>query len=211
MKKILLGFMASAWLMLSGAANATLLVNTYLGVSGIANAETAIATKAPDLTTTTSVVNFDDGMDGSGRYANDFAFPSGGAHEFFSLNIKGFVNVVTAGTYSFRSYADDGAQMKIDGVTLFSDSSGHGPLDFSGTITLGAGLHSLDYIYFQYDFGAMVELDAGLVGPQGQVTYALLGAPNGLATTIPEPGSVALLGLGFLGFVVARRKSKNNC
>lgn len=220
MKKNILALTASVLLMLSGTASASLLVDTYAinfdfapgSTYNVANVQAAIDAGAPHITTTTSVVDFVDNFGAPGDYGNNVAF-AGGLQDLIGMHITGFVEVVTAGTYTFRSYVDDGAQLKIGGVTLFSDLNGHAPEYRSGEITLTAGLHSLDFLYFEFFGGATVELDARL----GDGAYALLGASNGLATSIesatsvPEPGSVALIGLGLLGFVLARRKQKNNC
>jgi hypothetical protein len=190
---------------LAGTAQSALIVNTYSGAGlsgGVAGVQNAINTQAPTYSTTTSVINYWDGSGSNGNYGGDSPFP-GGLVDNFGLDIKGFVNVTVAGSYEFRSLADDGVQLKIDGNTLFSDSGYHPQEYRSGTIVLTTGMHALDFIFFEGGGGATVELESRL----GNGAFSLIGSANGLQT-VPEPGSIALLGLGLFGAVAARRKSK---
>lgn len=207
MKKHILLALALTFSALAGTAQAALIVNAYSGAgfAGIAGVQNAIDNQAPTYSTTTSVINYWDGSGSNGNYAGDSPFP-GGLFDNFGIHIKGFVNVTTAGIYEFRSLADDGVQLKIDGNTLFSNSGYHPPAYDSGTVFLTAGMHALDFIYFEGGGGATVELDSRL----GNGAFSLVGSANGLQASVPEPGSIALLGLGLFGFAAARRQSKKN-
>ena len=205
MKKHILLALALTFSALAGTAQAALIVNTYAGAGSLVGVQNAINTQAPTYSTSTLAINYWDGSGSNGNYGGDSAFP-GGLVDNFGLHVTGFVNITTAGTYEFRSYADDGVQLKIDGITLFSDSGYHPPIYQSGTVFLTAGMHALDFIFFEGGGGGTVELESRL----DNGAFSLLGSANGLQTSVPEPGSIALLGLGLFGAAVARRKSKKN-
>lgn len=204
MKKIFAGCAAAALMTLSAQAGATLTVNVYANsAASIAGVKSAVANRAPTATIETSVVDFWDGSGSAGNYGNNFAFP-GGLTDYFGMHVTGLFDVTTAGNYTFRTYADDGVELAIDGVTLFTDSTYHPPAYFSKTVNLTAGRHSLELFYFENAGGASVELDAAF---QNQ-PYALIGAANGLQTAkVPEPDALALMGLGLLGLVARRKRS----
>jgi hypothetical protein len=80
--------------------------------------------------------------------------------------------------------------------------------DYSDTLTLSAGHHSIDLFYFQTLYGYGLDLTA--TGPNGSpidyVTSEFAGVPPG----VPETTTWAMLTLGFAGLGVAGwRKGRN--
>ena len=190
-------------------ASAGLLVNVYnnAGTGGVNGVVNAMNTRTANHSTVAQVINFSD-YGSVGFYGGDAAFP-GGAFDSFGMSAIGWIEIVTAGNYEFRSYADDGVQLKIGNSLMFTDSAYH-PVQYrSGSTYLAAGRHAIEFLFFEGGGFAEVELEARAAGG----AWALLGAQNGIQTVdsvsnVPEPGSVALLGLAAAGLGVARRRKK---
>ena len=207
MKKALLIGIATALLSLAGQANANFIVADYIGANSLAKINAAVSTNAtPSYTGFSNVVDFYANGGSGGAFSNNYAFP-GGLLTNFGADFKTTLNITTPGSYSFRTNADDGVQLIIDGTSIITDSTTHAPQDRFGTINLTSGFHNLDLRYFQVGGGASVELSAKLAN--SNVGYQLVGSTNGLQTTnVPEPASLALFALGLLGCAAARRKSE---
>jgi hypothetical protein len=210
MKRILTtGLLATTLLAAALPASAGLLVNVYnnAGTSGVGGVVNAMTTKKADYSTVAQVINFSDNGN-AGNYSGDAAFP-GNVQDWFGLAATGWIDIVTAGTYEFRSFADDGVQLKIGNTVLFSDSGYH-PVDYrSGATYLAAGKHAIEFLYFEGSVYGNVELEARAAGG----AWKLLGAEGGIQTVtsinnVPEPGSVALLGLAAAALGAARRRKK---
>ncbi len=76
----------------------------------------------------------------------------------FALQVTGSIYVPTSGQWTFGVRSDDGSRIRIDGVTQLEDDSQHGEEERYVTVTLTAGMHSLDFLFFENGGGAQVEL-----------------------------------------------------
>lgn len=95
------------------------------------------------------------------------------------LRFTGLIRVDTPGTYSFTTSSDDGFQLTIGGNTF---SQFPGLRGFSGTtdsITLTAGMHSFELLYFENAAQEGLEVRSSLVGG-GLLTSAVLLSPSSL-------------------------------
>jgi len=182
----------------TGTINNLATADALLGGSGVASQTTA---------TGVDVINYINsaGGGGNGRYGDDREFPNGtGNRNDFAISVMGTLNVIQPGTYTFGHNTDDGGRLRINGADVFVNDVLAGPHDAFGTVTLTAGQHALDYVYFERGGGAEVEL---FVAQGAHTSY------NGnfqlLTFAIPEPATMVALGLtvaGLGGYVKRRRK-----
>jgi len=111
-----------------------------------------------DITVIRPVLNFLDTGD-DGHFDNNQTFPGGGGS---NIVIKGTATIIipTAGAWTFGINSDDGGRIRIDGANVVVDDTNHGPQDHMGTVTLSAGQHSIDAMFFQGHGGAEMEIFA---------------------------------------------------
>lgn len=84
----------------------------------------------------------------------------------------GIINVPTAGQVTFTSTTDDGSWVYVDGVQVVYDNTAHGSEAHAGTIGLFAGLHSIDWLYWNGGGPGNGSLTASGGGLSGCVTAA---------------------------------------
>ncbi len=189
--------LAAALLVLPASQASAFLVQIYdaAPMTTLAQADAAIAAGTPVSTVNASVIDYDDLGDSTrGLFSLNNAFP-GGITETFAARVTGNFFIATAGTWTFGLNHDDGARLKIDGTLVaFAD----GVVDNRNTTITGsfaAGLHTVEIVYFENSGGASLEF----YGRQGT-------GANALVQSVPEPTTLALVGLSLLGLGLSRRK-----
>jgi len=95
----------------------------------------------------------------------------------FIVRFYGFINITTAGTYSFGGNADDGLRISVNNTSVVNSWIESGGTFRSGSIYLAAGVYPIEVMYYENGGGAMVNLQWVMNG-SWQIVPA-----NSLATT----------------------------
>ena len=134
---------------------------------------------------------------GSSHYT-DTVFPGGDADDFV-VHATATITIPTAGAWTFGISSDDGARLKVDGTAVITDDTQHGTADHFGTVTLTAGTHTIDLVYFDRSGGDVVELFAAAGTLSSfSASFQLVGGTSGLAVVQTPPSYTYALKTGSL-------------
>ncbi|MEM7211612.1 MAG: Hint domain-containing protein [Pseudomonadota bacterium] len=97
-------------------------------------------TRTPDGHGTTDTIDVD---------AIDTAH--GGDADTYAVKYSTILTVTTGGSYTFEINSDDGSKLFVNGVEVVDNDGLHGATTQSGSVTLGAGEHEVEIIYFERD------------------------------------------------------------
>ncbi len=184
-------------------------VNANAGFGSIADADvaTALADGHPALAAASTKgygrVNLVDAHGGNaGHFGADAAFPDA-VSTFSPLAIRatGVIDVAAAGTWTFgvtAHAAASGTRLRIDGSDVIPHVLGNVDADRFGSVTLSAGQHFVDLVYYTNAGSAGVELfaAAGTFASFAQTsTWTLLGdaGGGGLPVSSNPPPAVDLV------------------
>jgi len=170
-------------------------------VTTVSAAETLVSSTAALHTANADTINFFDGSGSNGHFGDDACFPAC-SNTDFAMHAYGNFMIDTAGDWTFGVNTDDGISVKIDGFEIISFENPTNNIDLFSVLDLTAGLHSLDIVYFEHRGGASVEFFSA------EGSHSSFNNSFNLVQSVPEPGSIALLGLGLIGLAGARKKSK---
>lgn len=92
----------------------------------------------------------------------------------FGADITGFLQIPSAGTYTFALNSDDGSLLYIDGALVVDNGGPHDPAVVSGSATLTPGTHAFEVQFFE-DLAGPSGVD--LMLPPG-VRYGFAGTPG---------------------------------
>ncbi len=193
-----------AIVLLCGTANATLIEvwQSQTNLLTISDADSLIASGDATFTDSYSgLIDFDDLGDGT-RGFNSLDIPwLGGVDTNFAARLTGSIDMVAAAIWDIFVDHDDGVRVSVNGTQIIEFAGLTDNFLSHGIASLGAGQNIVEVIFFEHGGGASLELYAGpqyTVGPDDLI---------GLRT-VPEPGTLALLGIGLLGMgLVGRRKA----
>ncbi|KJZ07238.1 hypothetical protein TW85_24865, partial [Marinomonas sp. S3726] len=179
--------------------------STNGNLSDIADAMSVVNSNSSTATFTATEISYNYGSGDLGRGTNLENFLGNDAASLSSnpstetgdavLYMTGDVSL-DAGTYSIKVYADDGYQIKVDGVVVASADFNQAPTTRTETFTIASdGEHSIEIVY--WDQGGAYVLDVQL-SDDGGATYNALGGSeyptNHTATSgVSADGSVAFV------------------
>jgi hypothetical protein len=191
-------------------------VNTVFSPHSVADALAALALGPGDAgyvgeaSGVTPWIDFEDGDYGGELFTGtDLPLPLGG-DDNFAVSFSGFINIKQAGTYSFRSFTDDGFRLTIGSEIVSIFDADRGPGTTIDSVNLAVGLYSFEFIGWEQG-GQFVNELAWITS--GQTDFTQPGSANEAVffTThgdfpIPEPMTAALFGFGLILLGVYRQR-----
>ena len=192
MKKIILGALT---LLLALNANATL-INIYesnSGLSSIAQSQSVIDNAISADTT----INSDNIFFSDWNHHGASAFP-GGHNNTFVLTASGMIDTSLYSGLQF--FHDDGIDVNLGGDSLYSYNRNTGLRDSGWKTFADTGMTSFDLLFWENGGAASILVYGQL--RNGQATEIA----NFTTVSVPEPSTIAILGLGLLGLVARKAK-----
>ena len=95
--------------------------------------------------------------------ADNFTLSPRTQDEQFGFVYDGFIEITTAGTYTFHTQSDDGSKLYINGQEVVDNDGLHGAQERSGSITLDQGRHAIQVQFFEKSGGEV--LTVSYAGP----------------------------------------------
>jgi hypothetical protein len=119
---------------------------------------------------------------------NSGAVLNSGRNEGVIVRFHGFINIPTAGTYSFGGQADDGIRIRVNNTQIVNSWIESGGDFRQGSISLPAGVVPIELIYYENGGGAMVNLQ-WVMGGSWQIipSTSLATASTFFAPPAPPP------------------------
>jgi hypothetical protein len=115
--------------------------------------------------------------------------------------LTGYFTVASASTIELSVGADDDVFIYVDGSIVFNYGGLNAYSPVTSTFSVAAGTHEVQIFY--------VDRESGIGALSfSEVSGTGLSTPN-ITAAVPEPGTLAVLGTGLLGLLVARRKRRS--
>jgi chitodextrinase/predicted esterase len=131
--------------------------------------------------------------------------------EGFAFKFEGFINITTAGTYTFFTRSDDGSDLWIGNTRVVNNDFDQGMTERSGTITLTPGSYPLMVRYRQATGGFGLEVRWQGPGITKQLIPSSVLRDNFTPTGIPEmPTNVTATANGYSQITVSWTDNSNN-
>ncbi len=70
-------------------------------------------------------------------------------NDLYAFKFEGYLNILTAGEYTFFTVSDDGSILSINGTEVVNNDGEQAGQEQSGTITLEAGIHEIKVLYYE--------------------------------------------------------------
>jgi len=189
-------------------AQASLLLEQWqgggAGFSGLAGADAAIAGRLADASGYYSIIDFTDDPGGfAGEIPGSVPWPLDPANDDFAARVSGLLSITTADTYYFRTYADDGVRLRVNGTTIIEDDTYHPEIPLVGSIFLGPGTYAIDLVFFEG--GGEASLEFSMAQGSAEGPYGHVGNFEGTTTSAVPEASTWFAGAVLVGMFGAGR------
>jgi len=106
----------------------------------------------------------------------------------FAIRFRGTIEVTEEGVYTFYTTSDDGSRVSVNGQVVADNDGRHAAIERQGQVTLAAGVHDVEWTYFQGFSGR--SLEAEWSGP-GFARTALVPGDTTVQTAaaLPDPAT----------------------
>ncbi|MCP4928801.1 MAG: LysM peptidoglycan-binding domain-containing protein, partial [Gammaproteobacteria bacterium] len=82
----------------------------------------------------------------------------GESSDDLGFRYTGYIEITTAGTYTFNTNSDDGSKLYIDGLEIVDNDGYHPARTVSGNIELIAGIHAIEVEFFEGGSAEILEV-----------------------------------------------------
>ncbi|MFQ3577331.1 MAG: PA14 domain-containing protein, partial [Cytophagales bacterium] len=123
-------------------------------------------------------------------------------NDYFGMSIMGYVQITTAGNYTFFTTSDDGSLLFVNNQQVVNNDGTHGMQERSGSVNLGVGWHLIRVDYFDRVSGQGLEVRYQGPGvskqliPAERLSYLNTGRDAGVGLNppwaVPNPFNAAL-------------------
>lgn len=131
-----------------------------------------------------------------------------GRAEGVIVRFHGFINIPSAGTYSFGGQADDGIRIRVNNIQVVNSWIESGGAFREGSVALSAGVVAIELIYYENGGGAMVNLQWFMNGSWQIIPSTSLATAS--AFFAPPPPSLCCGGSSTAFSVPAIQQAKIN-
>ena len=118
---------------------------------------------------------------------NNFGITPRDQDDFFAFRHRGYINIETAGDYTFYTTSDDGSKLFINGTLVVDNDGVHAPAEKSGVITLDVGHHAIEVTVFEKAGGQSLTVQYAGPGISKQ------GIPDDKLSVYPLPNQAPVI------------------
>jgi len=81
-----------------------------------------------------------------------------GDTDSFSIRYTGYIQIASAGSYTFFTTSDDGSKLFIDGEQIVNNDGDHSSQERNGSVTLTSGFHRIQVLFYENGGGQVLEV-----------------------------------------------------